>query len=162
MELALVIIGSVIVSVVVVSYLLNLFVCKVLKNDNSLLAIVMVGLLILQFILGMLANLFETIPKVQPYDVWHSPGPILFHSLNALVLIILSVIFLIRAIKDRDSVTIGIISLICILLATYSGITFILTGQMNVYSFIMSMGFIVVFLFYAWKGFSTFNKRLTA
>ncbi len=162
MELVFIIIGSVVGIIAIVAYLLNLFVSRVLKNDNKRLAQVLVGLLTLQFILGMLANLFVTIPKVQPYDVWHYVGPVSLHSFNALFLIIFSAIFLIRAIKDKSSRVIGIISLVCILLASYSGITFVLTGQMNIYSFMMSMGFIIVFLLYTWKAFSPSDKKITA
>jgi hypothetical protein len=161
MELILIIIGSVIVGIAVISYLLSLFVRKVLHNNNTVLARVMVGLLTLQFILGMLANLYVTIPKVAPYDVWHHLGPVVFHSVNALILIILSVIFLIRAIKEKNSVIIGSISVICISLATYSGVTFVLTGQMDIYSLIMSMGFIVVLLLYAWKAFSGVTRVIS-
>ncbi|MDR3642862.1 MAG: hypothetical protein P4L74_04520 [Candidatus Doudnabacteria bacterium] len=157
MKLALIIIGSALASVAIISYLLNLFVRKALKNDNDLLARTLVGLLTLQFILGMLANLFVKIPDTQAYDVWHHLGPIEFHSINALVLVILSVIFLVRAVKNSSSVIIATISLISILIATYSGIAFVLTGQANAYSFIMSMGFIVAFLLYARKGFSNFK-----
>lgn len=150
-----IIFGSVAMTIAIISALLLWFVRKSLHNDKDRLALWIVGLLTLQFVFGMLANLFVKIPDIAPYDVWHHPGPVAFHTLNALLLIILSIIFLIRSIKSRSSRSLAAIALLSILISTYAGVTFILTGQPDGYSFVMSLGFIAAFLLYSYQGFSS-------
>ena len=108
------------------------------------LAKILVGLLGLQFILGMLANLYSNIPKNHPYEVFGHFGYILIHSLNAILLLVLAIAFLWLAIKEKIHLTAAIWGLIGIIVAFISGHLFVSTQQ-NIYSLIMSLGFILAF-----------------
>jgi hypothetical protein len=108
---------------------------------------VIFGLLILQFILGMLANLYATIPRSKPYDVFHQFGFITFHALNATVLVILAIIlvFKLRGQAPFKSAMGGLVSLV---LAYIFGELFVFT-QHSIYSLFMALAFIGALLGYA-------------
>src|SRR5476649_1237790 len=104
------IILAVVLGLALSTYLLLLFVRKGLKSDLKRFSRTMVGLLMLQFILGMTANLFATIPKVMPWLVFHELGPILAHAALATFLLIFAIIFRVdagRAGKYEKAAAIG-------------------------------------------------------
>lgn len=143
------------------SYLLLLFVRKGLKGDLKRFSRAMVGLLILQFIFGMTANLFATIPKVMPWLVFHELGPILVHAALATFLLILAIIFRVdagRAGKYEKAAAIGGVS---IAVAFVSGVVFVNLGQNNWFSLAMSVAFISAFTAYCSVVFSS-NDRSEA
>lgn len=146
--LALIIIGSVLLGLAIISTLLVLLVRFALQNNNLRIARLIVGLLALQFILGMLANLFASIPSYQPWRVFHYVGPIALHTFNGLCLLILACIFLRNALKTYQSIRQAVGGLICIVVAFASGTIFVNAGQNNVFSFIMALGFLGALLAY--------------
>src|SRR5579872_4637344 len=152
--IAAIIIISIIIVIGVLSFLLNLFVTKALHDNIGLLARVIVGLLVLQFILGMLANLFAQVPTKEPYLVFHQFGYISAHTTNAAILIILAVIFRIKAQTEKDSRVASIIGALGIFIAFLSGIIFVNLGQDDIFSFTMALGFITAFLAYTYEAFA--------
>jgi len=112
-----------------------------------------VGLLLLQFILGILANLYSTIPSQKPYEVFHQFGFILFHALNGTLLLVLGVILAIKTRKQRSfkSALGGLLNLV---LAFSFGEFFVFT-QRDIFSFLMAVAFIGALMPYAWLAFST-------
>ena len=138
--------------------LLWLFVAKVLHYRLDLLSRVLVGLLVLQFILGMLANLFATIPTQKSYTVYQQFGSIPLHAINGVLVVLLSVIFLIRAIREKKSLVPGIVGVIGTFLAYVSGTLFVIFQQ-DILSFTMAIGFISAMLAYTYKAFSSMRKE---
>lgn len=111
---------------------------------------VLVGLLGLQFILGMLANLYSKINGKDPGEAFHHFGFILVHSLTALLILILSIALLTMAIKTKTQVNNAVWGLIGIIVAFISGHLFVST-QKEIYSLLMSLGFIVSFGGYIYR-----------
>jgi heme/copper-type cytochrome/quinol oxidase subunit 3 len=105
------------------------------------------GLLIVQFVLGMLANLYATIPKHKPYDVFHQLGLINLHGINGTVLLILSVML---AVKSRGTATARPArgGAACIVLAFAFGELFVFTQQ-DIFSLLMALVFLGAFAVYA-------------
>ena len=156
--LILVIILSILSALLLVTALLVWFVKKVLRGSNRRLSRIIVGLLILQFILGMLSNLFVQIPKVEPWLLFHQFGPILLHSVNALCLLIFSIIFLVQERKLRRNAKLAIVGTASIVLAFASGVVFVTAGQNNTFSFAMALGFITAFMVYGHISFTPGSK----
>jgi hypothetical protein len=133
---------------------LRVVVRRWLGDDMQKQAILLVVLLVVQFILGMLANLFQNIPKVKPYLVFHEVGPIALHTANATVILFLAIIFrILSAKKKRMEVPAGIggtgvgVAYLC-------GILFVNGGQNNLYSFVMSLGFVMAIVAFSYAAFS--------
>jgi uncharacterized membrane protein len=139
--------------VALISALLVLFTAKVLKNRADRVALTIVILLMVQFILGMLANLFQDIPIVEPWLVFHQFGPILLHTINATFLLIFSVILLVNASKARRYVWMSIIGCASVIVAFASGLMFVNAGQNDILSFTMSLGFLTAFIAYTYIAF---------
>lgn len=53
-------------------------------------------LLVVQFILGMLANLYATIPTKKPYEVFHQLGFINLHAINGVLLLVLGSVLAVK------------------------------------------------------------------
>ncbi len=153
--LALIIISSILVGLAIVTALLYLFTKKVLKNNNHNISITILVLLIVQFILGMLNNLYVTIPKAKSYNVYHYLGPVSIHTANALFLLIFSIFYVINAHKLKNNQRLGEIGVFSIVVATIGGLIFVNSGGQNdVYSLVMALGFISAFLIYAYTTFA--------
>ena len=155
MEIVIVIVLSVLILISLIYYLLNLFFKKVLKNDIKILAYFITALLILQFILGMLSNLFQTIPHYEPWIVFHKFGFISAHTANAIILLLSSILFIVNGRLNLESKLTSIIGLSGIIIAITGGVIYVDAGQINLYSFIMSIGFIIAFVSYSYFAFST-------
>lgn len=146
----LIVLLSIAISVAIISTFLGVLVKKALRNDNRKLARLILGLLVLQFILGMMANLFVTIPTTESWRIFHEFGPVLLHTLNALYLLIFSIIFLVNAIrKDKQMRAAAVTGCIAVIVAFTSGVIFVNHGQQDAYSFAMALGFITALMAYA-------------
>ncbi|MFI5421320.1 MAG: hypothetical protein ACHQ1H_10175 [Nitrososphaerales archaeon] len=138
---------------------------KVSKNPKSVSRIRAVGnisiallfLLILQYFLGMASNLFVNFPlqtaSVNPLDSVFSNGPnlVLIHIVNGLALGLLSIsaIIVSAIVRSRRLILISVSGLLAILFAGESGIEFVLGWYSdNLFSFLMSLGFILSFTAY--------------
>ena len=115
-----------------------------------------VGLLVIQFILGILANLYATIPQQKPYEVFHQFGYILFHALNGTLLVVLGVVFAAKRHRQNDF-RLAISGLVSLLLAFAFGEFFVFTRN-NVFSLLMAVAFIGALMPYARIAFSNPTK----
>jgi len=111
------------------------------------LANAIVGLLILQFVLGMLANLFSNVPSQKPYVVFRQFGFIAFHALNAVALVVLAIVLLVKLHKSSEAKQ-AIGGLVNIVLAFIFGELFVFT-QRDIFSFLMALAFIGALMSYA-------------
>ena len=119
-------------------------------------------LLVIQFIAGMVLNLYVSIPKSHPgihgsyapsitWALKAGGGVVLaIHVANAILLVIGSVALLIRSIiSHRKTFIIGVSSgLLFTLLAFSNGLGFLNAGGKNVYSLGMALAFMSAFLSY--------------
>ncbi len=153
-ELFLIITLSIGIVLFILTLLLHLIIVKIFKRNSLLLVRLILVLLILQFLLGMAANLFQTIPYIKPWLVFHDFGYILFHTINATLLIILSIMYLIQVRKEKTQRFHGIIGLTGIVIAYIGGVIFVDFGQNNIFSFIMAVGFIVSTFVYSYQSFN--------
>ncbi|HEY2004139.1 MAG TPA: hypothetical protein VGH44_03395 [Candidatus Saccharimonadia bacterium] len=139
--------------IALVAWALGVFVHRSLHDDMGLVARWLVGLLVVQFILGMSANLFQTIPDDMPWRVFHEVGPIILHALNGLVIVVLAV--WLRILAGRQDRYVGPVALggTAVAIAFVCGVIFVNLGQNDIYSFAMALGFIVALLEFAYVGF---------
>lgn len=135
---------------------------KLLRKQS----IALLSMLALQFILGMILNLFVTIPNKHPgqfgnyfvrsghsfaWAITLGGGVALFlHVLVAIGLLAGSIAFVVRAAKAHNKrwIWISSIGLVGILAAFSNGLSF-LDFNHNVNSFIMAMGYIVATIAYS-------------
>ena len=105
------------------------------------------GLLALQFLLGMLANLFATIPQDKPYEVFHQFGFISLHAINGTALLILSIVL---AVKSRGTNIAGTAraGAAHIVLAFGFGELFVFTQQ-DIFSLLIALVFLGALIIYA-------------
>lgn len=132
-------------------------------------SVVMLSLLFLQYLLGMAANLFVNFPAEtpvrNPLDSVLTNGPylVLFHILVGLALGLISITLVILSAiaKKRSLILISIGGLGSILLAGESGIEFVLGWYLNnLFSFLMSLGFILAFLVFFALFWSTSQRQV--
>jgi len=115
----------------------------------------MIGILVVQYVLGMTSNLFVNFPDSGgPGIMWKFAWkqiPVALHILVGISLLIFSIAILVIAIKKKAKTWIitGTVGLISILIAGFSGAQFVST-QNNVYSYLMSIFFIIAFVSYGW------------
>lgn len=107
---------------------------------NNKLLITIVGLLIIQFVLGMLANLYSTIPTDKPYEVFHQLGYINIHAINGTLLILLGIVFLVKS-RKSSSFKPAAGGLASMVVAYIFGELFLFT-QIDIFSLLMSIAFI--------------------
>jgi hypothetical protein len=126
---------------------------RVIRNAS----IAMICLSFLQYLLGMSANLFVAFPgqiaSVNPLDGVFTNGPylVLLHIVAGLVMGLLSIGTLVLAVraKSRRLILLALGGLGAILLAGESGIEFVLGWYSDdLFSFLMSFGFILSFVVY--------------
>src|SRR5476651_1089407 len=84
-------------------------------------------LLVLQYMLGMLANLYSTVPPDKPYLVFTQHGFIEFHAYNGVILLVLAAIYLVRSIKSKRHVKDAFGGLSGLVLAFACGELFVFT-----------------------------------
>ncbi len=118
-------------------------------------------LLFLQILLGMWVNLFASFPNptsgVNPIDLIFNEGPfpLTLHFFVGILLGVLSIALLAAAVvmKDRRFIVLGSAALGSVLLAGESGIEFVLGWyQENIYSYMMTVGFVLLVAVYVWAG----------
>jgi hypothetical protein len=130
------------------------------------LTIVILFLLAIQFVLGMTANLFVTVPSNHPganppdyfsglvhsvaWAVTSSPLWLLLHAILGLLLLVLAVIFIIAAIVARKGgwIAVAIIGFIGVMSAGFNGGSF-LEYNYDINSFFMAVSFIVAMTAYS-------------
>lgn len=109
--------------------------------------------LVIQYILGMYVNLFITFPdKLDDTQMWEftkSQIPLLLHVILGLALFINSIVLIIFAFKYASTKTkiYSIIGFLFLTLSFYTGESFI-TNQSDIFSYLMSLGFIGSFVSY--------------
>jgi hypothetical protein len=106
-----------------------------------------IGLLGLQFILGMILNLFVGLPSngsltgIPPVYA----AVLLGHIIVAFALIAIGALLIVLGFQSKSKVAIvgSLIVLTGVAVAFAAGVIFLYDGQNNVYSFIMALGFLV-------------------
>jgi hypothetical protein len=117
------------------------------------------GLLILQFLLGMLANLYAEIPANNPEEVFRQFGYIMFHVLNGVLLVILGAVFLYQALKRHAFKREAIGGLVALVVAFACGEVFVFT-QNDIWSLLMALAFIGALMSYARVVFTEFSMSV--
>ena len=120
--------------------------------------LVILGFLVLQFILGMILNLFVSSPNIPVgstdriyLNAIFTTPVLLGHFIVGVGLLLGSIWILVGAIKTkaRNISLVAVLGFISILTAYISGSEFVLSGfQNDLFSFTMSIGFIVALLSY--------------
>jgi NADH:ubiquinone oxidoreductase subunit 2 (subunit N) len=100
-----------------------------------------IGLLSLQFALGILANLYQEVPKHGPAKVFNQFGYIAFHALNGFLLLALAILYLVRMIRRGRPAKEAYNGLGSIVTAIVFGELFVFT-QNDIFSFFMAMSFL--------------------
>jgi hypothetical protein len=114
---------------------------------NKKLVNIILILLVLQFILGILANLYSKVPSQKPYEVFHQFGFISLHALNGTLLLVLGIILVVKF-RKQTNLKLAAGGLVNLILAFTFGEFFVFT-QRTIFSFLMALGFIGALLLYA-------------
>lgn len=132
-----------------------------MKNDPlRIQSSVILVILILQYLLGMAANLFVQFPDTtnegKLWEFAKGQWTIVTHMIIGLGLIIGGIVLLVRAFgrKDKNWIKAGSFGLFGILVAVITGAQFIPTQQ-DFYSYLMASAFIVSVLSYGWGIYKT-------
>lgn len=107
-----------------------------------------VALLVVQFLLGVLASMYQEIPTDHPEEVFSQFGFITFHMLNGTLLLVLGAVFLYQAVKRHTYKSEALRGLVAMVAAWAFGEAFVLT-QNDILSFLMAGSFIGALLAYA-------------
>lgn len=113
------------------------------------------GALVVQYALGMYVNLFVTFPdnatQTQSWEFARSQPALLAHIILAALILIGAIVLCIRSARYRSKSWIwaSLIGLLAVLAAGASGAQFIPT-QTDLYSYSMSLAFLIAFLSYGW------------
>jgi hypothetical protein len=128
------------------------------ERSSRNIRLVMIGLLSIEYILGMINNLYvqfpETGTEAQMWEFAWKQISVGAHIILGIILLLAGLFIFIRAIRDGNR-TITIVSgigFIAILVAGFSGAMFI-PAQMDLYSLSMSIAFLVALLCYVWFTF---------
>ncbi|MGH7141395.1 MAG: hypothetical protein ACREGH_02055 [Minisyncoccia bacterium] len=127
----------------------------------------LLGVLVVQYALGMYVNLFVSFPQnatggqLWEFD-WSQP-PLASHTMLAFLIFLGAIVFCVRAMlyKQKKWIVGSVIGLLGVLAAGGSGATFVPT-QTDLYSFSMSLCFLVAFASYCWVLFGTGKKYVIA
>ena len=127
------------------------------KTQNGLRknAIFMIAFLIIQYILGMVANLFVQFPNTtDPGLLWEfarSQFTTGAHIVIGTLLLLGAIVFVIRAVRAKVGgwIASSVVGLVAIVTALYGGVTFV-SLQVDAYSLVMALATIVAFLAYGW------------
>ncbi len=120
--------------------------------------------LVLQYILGIIANLYAKFPDTTNRgDLWHaawSNGIVAAHIILGLLMTLSSLIFLVRALRRNDKTWrwVAIIGFIAIWAAAFGGSQFVAT-QNDAYSLLMALGFLVAIVVYGWSAFGLKSQK---
>ena len=130
---------------------------EISKTQNGLRtnAIFMIGLLVIQYALGMVANLFVQFPNTtDPGQLWEfarSQFTTGTHMVIGTLLLLGAIIFVVCAVRAKVGgwIASSAVGLIAIVAAFYGGVTFV-SSQVNAYSLVMGLSTIVAFAAYGW------------
>ncbi|MDE2025896.1 MAG: hypothetical protein KGJ07_05360 [Patescibacteria group bacterium] len=115
----------------------------------------MIGVLIVEYLLGMFSALFVNFPQgVKEGQLWKfawQQVPVALHILVGFLLVIGTLALLIRSLveKDRNWILASAVATIAVFGAIIGGAIFIKT-QTNTYSFVMAVSFIIALVAYFW------------
>lgn len=125
------------------------------KDPLRLQAHMLLGGLILQYLLGMFANLFVEFPdtknEIALWEFTKGQMVLMTHIILAFLLVIGGIVFLIRAIrrKNKNWIIAASVGLVAIVVSFFGGMRFIPT-QEDGYSYLMAAAFIFAFVSYGW------------
>ena len=130
---------------------------QITKTQNGLRiqAIFTIVVLVIQYALGMVSNLFVQFPQTDQANLLRayarSQVPTFAHIMIGILLLVSAIVFVIRAIRnhDRGWIASSVAGLVGIGIAIYGGVTYS-TIQVDLYSLVMALGFIVAFVAYGW------------
>jgi hypothetical protein len=108
---------------------------------------VILGLLIVQFLLGMLANLYQELPDKGREAVLQQFGYISVHALVGLVLAVLGGWLVVRTKRAGKSLRLPGAGLGAILVAYFCGLILVKTGN-DIWSLLMAIAFLGAFINY--------------
>lgn len=126
---------------------------------------VLVCALVVQYALGMYVNLYVSFPDGlaggQLWEYAWSQTPLGAHIVLAILILLGAIVCLVRALifKNRTWTIASVVGLLAIIAAGGSGAIFI-PLQADLYSYAMSLAFLVAILSYAWALFSRTEKRI--
>jgi hypothetical protein len=128
---------------------------------------ILLGLLFFQFVLGMWANLFATFPAPPSHpqqgfavaqQILNSGLPVvIIHAINGIIMLGISTLSAVRGRETRHKniFAISLIGLLAVAVSVCSGYHFVYSGWVdNVYSYSMSLGFIVAFVSNFFRSFA--------
>jgi len=134
-----------------------------IKKTLKVHTLVIIGMLVLQYLLGIATNLFVTFPESgtegQFWKFAWSQGVLAAHIILGILLMLGSLVLFVRAIayKNKGWIVVSLIGFIAIFAAGLAGALFI-PSQKDWYSMVMSISFIVALLTYFW-GFYSFKNN---
>ncbi len=109
-----------------------------------------------QFLLGMAVNLFIQIPDPVVSNFFRSVRGVLvdLHIINGLTIITLAVIIalLMRQFRTPAPFRFSVLAIVFIILAITGGATFVFLGQVDAFSYTMSIGFAAAVVCYFFAG----------
>jgi hypothetical protein len=108
---------------------------------------VILGLLILQFVLGMLANLYQELPDTDREVVLKQFGYISVHGLVALMLLVFGGWLVYLTKRSGRSMRLPVAGLGAMLVAFVCGLAFVSTGN-DLWSLLMAITFLGAFINY--------------
>ncbi len=118
-------------------------------------AVFLIGFLVIQYILGMVSNLFVQFPETnRPDQLWAFAGskfPTAAHMIIGTLMLVGAVVFVIRALRSPSRVWIAssVAGLLAILFAFLGGALFTST-QADGYSLLMALSTVAAFVAYGW------------
>jgi hypothetical protein len=115
---------------------------------------VILGLLILQFVLGMLANLYQALPDTNRLDVVNHFGYIGLHAWNALLLVVLAGWLVIWTKRNHKPMRLPSAGLGAIVTSYVLGVVFVATDN-DIWSLLMAITFLGAFINYLRMVFAT-------
>ena len=125
------------------------------RNGLRVNAIFIIGFLVIQYALGMISNMFVQFPDTsdagQLWEFARSQFATGTHILIGTLLLLGAVVFVIRTVRAKVGgwIASSVVGLIAIAAAFYGGVMFI-SSQVDAYSMVMALAFIVAFLAYGW------------
>jgi hypothetical protein len=123
----------------------------------------MIGVLILQYILGIAVNLYVQFPEgasaAQNWDFMRGQWLVWAHLILGTLIVLGTISLYVRAIKLKDKTwkIAGGIAMGSVILAWISGEEFV-SGQVDIYSFIMSLLFIIALVSLGWGVYQSKKK----
>ena len=121
-------------------------------NTLRKLIIAVCVLLFAQYWLGMVANLFITIPFDSPLNFFNyfDGVEVLAHIMNGILILGLALVIIVFSYKTGDSLLhwLSTLSLAFVTLAVVMGFVFMLRGQEDSFSMAMAMSFIFIYTTY--------------